>query len=151
MDGYLSHDGTLAKVDSAPTTMKENTVRRGSPYRAGNADRARWGAASHSKHGRHTLLIDADGIANVPVESNGAPVTPICLARRWSPILTTTIAISVYRFKQLAGRCGSHPVGGAATLTEGAIGYRKFKVISGQKRWRYCGCVTVATRRLARK
>ncbi len=38
-----------------------------------------------------------------------------------------------------------------ATLTEGAIGYRKFKVISGQKAMAYCGCVTAATRRLARK
>ncbi len=74
VDGYLSHDGSLAKVDPAPTTMKGNTVRRGSPYRGGNADRAWWALHCTQNMGGTRLLIDADGIANVPVESNGAPV-----------------------------------------------------------------------------
>ncbi|MFP1497771.1 fimbria/pilus outer membrane usher protein [Escherichia coli] len=39
-----------------------------------------------------------------------------------------------------------------ATLTEGAIGYRKFgRISSGKKRWRSCVCKMAAIRRLARK
>lgn len=34
-DGYLSHDGSLAKVDLSANYHEGNTVRRGSPYRAG--------------------------------------------------------------------------------------------------------------------
>ena len=54
VDGYLSHDGTLAKVDLSANYHEGEYRSAGIAFGRGNADRARWGAASHSKHGRHT-------------------------------------------------------------------------------------------------
>lgn len=94
VDGYLSHDGTLAKVDLSANYHEGEYRSAGIALQGGATLTAHGGALHRTQNmGGTRLLIDADGIANVPVESNGAPCTPICLARRWSPILTTTIAI----------------------------------------------------------
>ncbi len=150
MDGYYSHDGTLAKLISVPTTMKGNTPQQGSLYRRGNVDRSRRGAASYTKYGRSRLLIDADGVANVPVEGNGSPFIPTCSAKRWWQMLMITTAPGLYRFEQTAGKRRSHEISVQATLTEGAIGYRKFAVISGRRRWQCCACRMAAIRHLGR-
>ena len=93
MDGYLSHDGSLAKVDLSANYHEGEYRSAGIALQGGATLTAHGGALHRTQNmGGTRLLIDADGIANVPVESNGAPVYTN-MARRWSPILTTTIAI----------------------------------------------------------
>lgn len=53
VDGYLSHDGSLAKVDLSANYHEGNTVRRDRLTGRGNADRAWWGPAPYPEHGRH--------------------------------------------------------------------------------------------------
>ncbi len=48
-------------------------------------------------------------------------------------MLMITTVTRLYRFEQTTGKRRSYPIGGPGKLTEGAIGYRKFAVISGEK------------------
>ncbi len=72
------------------------------------------------------LLIDADGVANVPVEVMVPPFIPTCSAKRWWQMLRLLPQPGLYRFEQTAGKRRSTKSVVQATLTEGAIGYRKF-------------------------
>ena len=104
VDGYLSHDGSLAKVDLSANYHEGEYRSAGIALQGGATLTAHGGALHRTQNmGGTRLLIDADGIANVPVESNGAPVYTNMFGK----------AVVADRFKQPAGRCGSHPVGGA--------------------------------------
>lgn len=80
------------------------------------------------------LLIDADGIANVPVESNGAPVYTNMFGKAVVADINNYYRNQAYiDLNNLPEDAEATQSVVQATLTEGAIGYRKFKVISGQK------------------
>ncbi len=128
--------------------MKGNTPQQGSLTGRGNVDCSRRGAASYTKHGGTRLLIDADGVANVPVEGNVPPFIPTCSAKRWWQMLMITPQPGLYRFEQTAGKRRSHETVVQATLTEGAIGYRQFAVIVVRRRWQCCACRMAAIRHL---
>ncbi len=118
--------------------MKGNTPLRACRTGRRNAYCPRWRTSPYPEYGGTRLLIDADGVADVPVEGNVLLFIPICLVK---PSFLTSITIpqsGVYRPQQTAGKRRSNPVVVQATLTEGAIGYRKFAVITDKKRWRCC-------------
>ncbi len=96
------------------------------------------------------MLIDADGVADVPVEVTVLLFIPICLVK---PSFLTSITITAIRrisTDKLPENAEATQSVVQATLTEGAIRYRKFAVISGQKAMalRY---KTAAILRLAQK
>ncbi len=138
VDGYYSHDGRWRRLTSARTTMKGNTPLRAVVTGRRNAYCPRWRTSPYPDMGGTRLLIDADGVADVPVEVTGQLFIPICLVR---PSFLTSILLpqsGVYRPQQTAGKRRSTQSVVQATLTEGAIGYRKFTLSVVKKRWRCC-------------
>ncbi|MDW4772914.1 fimbria/pilus outer membrane usher protein, partial [Escherichia coli] len=75
VDGYYSHDGTLAKVDLSANYHEGQYTSAGISLQGGATLTAHGGALHRTQNmGGTRLLIDADGVANVPVEGNGSAV-----------------------------------------------------------------------------
>ncbi len=74
VDGYYSHDGSMAQVDVSANYHEGQYT--GGDFTPGRGDAHRAGGALHRTQnmGGTRLLIDADGVAGVPVEGNGAAV-----------------------------------------------------------------------------
>ncbi|HDJ8171999.1 TPA: fimbria/pilus outer membrane usher protein [Escherichia coli] len=80
------------------------------------------------------LLIDADGVADVPVEGNGAAVYTNMFGKAVVSDVNNYYRNQAYiDLNKLPENAEATQSVVQATLTEGAIGYRKFAVISGQK------------------
>lgn len=88
------------------------------------------------------LLIDTDGVANVPVQGYGSPVA----SNRFGKAVISEVS-SYFRnsaridLDNLSEQAEATRSVVQATLTEGAIGYRQFSVVAGLK--------AIATIRLA--
>ncbi len=134
MDGYYSHDGTLAKVDLSANYHEGQYTSAGDLYRAGNVDRS-WRALHRTQNmGGTRLLIDADGVANVPVEGNGSAVYTNMFGKAVVADVNDYYRNQAYiDLNKLPENAEATKSVVQATLTEGAIGYRKFAVISGEK------------------
>ncbi|MFP1452429.1 fimbria/pilus outer membrane usher protein [Escherichia coli] len=78
-------------------------------------------------------MIDADGVAHVPVEGNGQLFIPICLRPSFLTVNNDHRNQAYIDLNKLPENAEATQSVVQATLTEGAIGYRKFTVISGQK------------------
>lgn len=147
VDGYLSHDGTLAKVDLNANYYEGQYQSAGISLQGGATLTAHGGALHRLQNmGGTRLLVDADGVGGVPVQSNGAPVYTNMFGK------AVIGDVNSYYRNQANIDLNNMPENAEATqsvvqatLTEGAIGYRKFSVISGQKRWPYCVYATAAT------
>lgn len=80
------------------------------------------------------MLVDTDGVANVPIKGIGAPI----ISNRFGKAVVGDIS-SYYRNKAqidlniLPDNVDAQKSVVQATLTEGAVGYRHFAVVSGQK------------------
>lgn len=135
VDGYLSHDGSLAKVDLSANYHEGEYRSAGIALQGGATLTAHGGALHRTQNmGGTRLLIDADGIANVPVESNGAPVYTNMFGKAVVADINNYYRNQAYiDLNNLPEDAEATQSVVQATLTEGAIGYRKFKVISGQK------------------
>ena len=80
------------------------------------------------------LLIDADGVADVPVEGNGAAVYTNMFGKAVVSDVNNYYRNQAYiDLNKLPENAEATQSVVQATLTEGAIGYRKFAIISGQK------------------
>lgn len=80
------------------------------------------------------LLIDADGVANVPVEGNGSAVYTNMFGKAVVADVNDYYRNQAYiDLNKLPENAEATKSVVQATLTEGAIGYRKFAVISGEK------------------
>ncbi|MCV5063018.1 fimbria/pilus outer membrane usher protein, partial [Escherichia coli] len=80
------------------------------------------------------LLIDADGVVGVPVEGNGAAVYTNMFGKAVVADVNNYYRNQAYiDLNNLPENAEATQSVVQATLTEGAIGYRKFSVISGQK------------------
>ncbi|EFE5324542.1 fimbria/pilus outer membrane usher protein [Escherichia coli] len=80
------------------------------------------------------LMIDADGVAGVPVEGNGAAVYTNMFGKAVVADVNNYYRNQAYiDLNNLPENAEATQSVVQATLTEGAIGYRKFSVISGQK------------------
>ncbi|MCG3100566.1 outer membrane usher protein [Enterobacter sp. DRP3] len=134
-NGYFTHEGDIAQVSA-------NTSFRGSDYSAygvslqGGATATLHGAALHrtGNLGGTRMMVDTDGVSGVPV-GGGSGVTRSNL---FGKAVVSDVS-SYYRnsinvdMDKLSDDVDATRSVIQDTLTEGAIGYRKFGILSGQK------------------
>lgn len=133
--GYYSHEGDIAQVD-ANATYQEGDYSSVGLNIQGGATATLKGAALHRTNliGGTRILLDTDGVANVPVSGYGSTVS----SNRFGKVVLADIN-NYYRnslsidLNKLPDNAEAVRSVTQATLTEGAIGYRKFEVISGEK------------------
>lgn len=132
---YISHEGDSAKVNA-------NAIYQDGQYSSvgmslqGGVTATLEGAALHrsSTMGGTRLMVDTDGVAGVPVRGYGSTTS----SNLFGKVVVTDVN-SYYRNKAsidlntLADDAEVISSVTQATLTEGAIGYRKFEVIAGEK------------------
>ncbi|MFV3336567.1 outer membrane usher protein [Pseudomonas sp. NY15349] len=133
--GYLSHDGDQAQVVASASYQAGEYTSAGLSLKGG-ATITSHGAALHRSNvmGGTRLLIDTEGVAGVPVRGNGG----VTRTNRFGKAVVTDVN-SYYRnqasivLDSLAEDVEATQSVTQATLTEGAIGYRRFDVIAGHK------------------
>lgn len=135
VDGYYSHDGSLAQVDVSANYHEGQYTSAGISLQGGATLTAQGGALHRTQNmGGTRLLIDADGVAGVPVEGNGAAVYTNMFGKAVVADVNNYYRNQAYiDLNNLPENAEATQSVVQATLTEGAIGYRKFSVISGQK------------------
>ncbi|MHC2149044.1 outer membrane usher protein [Pseudomonas sp. 210_17 TE3656] len=133
--GYLSHDGDQAQVVASASYQTGEYTSVGLSLQGG-ATLTGQGAALHrsSVMGGTRLLVDTQGVAGVPVRGNGG----VTRTNRFGKAVITDVN-SYYRnqasieLDKLADDVEATQSTTQATLTEGAIGFRRFDVIAGHK------------------
>ncbi|MDY0926510.1 outer membrane usher protein [Enterobacter sp. CFBP8995] len=134
-NGSITHDGELAHLNANVSSQTGKSTTFGFNVRGG-ATATTKGAALHrsSNMGGTRLMIDTDNVANIPVSSGGLAVR----SNRFGKLVSTDVN-SYYRnsasldLNNLPDNVEAERSVVQATLTEGAIGYRKFAVIAGEK------------------
>lgn len=132
---YFTHLGDRAEVDANASYQSGDSNNFGLTVRGGMTATTK-GVALHRMNdmGGTRLLIDADGVADVPVESTGAVTRTNLFGKAVLGDLN-----SYYRsaasvdLDKLGDSVDVSNTVVQATLTEGAIGYRQFSVVSGEK------------------
>lgn len=135
VNGNFNHQGDLAQV-SANANYQEGSYTSVGLSLQGGATATTQGAALHRSGsiGGTRVLVDTDGVAGVPIRGNGSPVT----TNRWGKAVIADVS-SYYRNRvsidldTLPDNAEATRSVVQATLTEGAIGYRRFDVVSGEK------------------
>ena len=133
--GYYSHQGDMAQINANASYQagRYSAVGIGAQ---GGLTMAAEGAVLHRVNtpGGTRLLLDTEGVAGVPVRGYGSTV----LTNRYGKAVVADVN-SYYRNKasidldKLGDNAEATKSVVQATLTEGAIGYRKFAVIAGEK------------------
>ncbi|KFA84175.1 hypothetical protein N037_22160 [Enterobacter sp. EGD-HP1] len=133
--GYITHEGEIAE-------MSATAAFRGSDYSAfgmsmrGGMTATPNGAALHrvNAHGGTRMMVDTGGVSDVPVKGYGSPT--------WSNVFGKAVVSDMSSYYRTSVNVDLNKLGNnveatrsvvQGTLTEGAIGYRKFGVIAGQK------------------
>lgn len=133
--GYLSYQGDSAWV-STNMSYAMNQYRAVGFSANGGVTVTPKGGAFHrsSLAGGTRLLVDTDGIANVPIRGTGVPVKTNIFGKAvvndMSNYSRNNIQIDLNKLPDNADAQQSVQ---QATLTEGAVGYRHFNVLSGSK------------------
>lgn len=133
--GYLSHDGDLAQVVASSSYQAGEYTSVGLSVQGG-ATLTNHGAALHRSNtiGGTRLMVDTQGVAGVPIRGNGG----ITRTNRFGNAVVTDVN-SYYRnqvsvvLDSLADDVEAIQSVTQATMTEGAIGYRRIDMISGHK------------------
>ncbi|HGL4620255.1 TPA: outer membrane usher protein [Citrobacter koseri] len=133
--GYLTHQGDMAQVN-LNASYQEGQYRSLSASLQGGMTATTEGAAVHrnSRPGGTRMLLDTDGVADIPVKGFGASTR----TNRFGKAVVGDIS-NYYRNKlsvdlnQLPDNAEATRSVVQATLTEGAIGYRRFDIVSGEK------------------
>lgn len=132
---FYTHEGTLARVN-ANTSYQEGSYSSVGMSLQGGATATMKGAAMHRSNmiGGTRVLVDTDGVGDIPISGYGAPIR----TNRFGKAVVTDV--NSYHRNQLNIDVNKLPenaeVGRSvtqATLTEGAIGYRRFEVVAGEK------------------
>ncbi|RTF98624.1 outer membrane usher protein [Serratia marcescens] len=133
--GYYSHQGDMAQINANASYQagRYSAVGIGAQ---GGLTMAAEGAVLHRVNtpGGTRLLLDTEGVAGVPVRGYGSTA----LTNRYGKAVVADVN-SYYRNKasidlnSLSDNVEATRSVVQATLTEGAIGYRKFEVIAGEK------------------
>ncbi|MGN7442884.1 outer membrane usher protein [Pseudomonas lactis] len=133
--GFIAHDGDQAQVVASASYQAEQYTSAGLSLQGG-ATLTGEGAALHRSNvmGGTRLLVDTQGVADVPVRGNGGTTR----TNRFGKAVITDVN-SYYRnyasieLDSLPDDVEATQSTTQATLTEGAIGYRRFDVIAGSK------------------
>lgn len=133
---FVTHQGDLSRITANASYMRGQYSAVGASFNGGLTLTPNGGAFHRmSSMGGTRLLVDTDGISDVPIKGYGSPIT----SNRFGKAVVTELS-SYYRNKAsidlnaLPNDVDAQQSVVQATLTEGAVGYRKFSVISGQKR-----------------
>ncbi|WP_289995388.1 outer membrane usher protein [Photorhabdus laumondii] len=133
--GYFTHEGDIAKLTA-------NANFRGSEYSAmglslqGGMTATADGAALHRINmiGGTRMMIDADGVGGVPIRGYGSVTHTNIFGKAVVSDINSYYRSSVnVDVNQLADNVDATRSVVQGTLTEGAIGYRKFGMIAGEK------------------
>ena len=134
-NGYFRHDADWAQINASAGGQSGNYTSVALGIQGGMTA-TREGAALHrvAMPGGTRLLVDTDGVAGIPIRGYGAAL----LSNRYGKAIVADIN-HYYRnqvnidLDQLPDNAEALKSVVQATLTEGAIGYRKFDVIAGEK------------------
>ncbi|MEE4412056.1 MULTISPECIES: outer membrane usher protein [unclassified Serratia (in: enterobacteria)] len=135
LSGYMNHDGDVARV-TANASYQEGRYSAFAMSAQGGMTMTAEGGALHraGMMGGTRLLLDTGDVADVPVRGYGSTSK----TNAWGKAVVADVN-SYYRNKasidlnKLGDNAEATKSVVQATLTEGAIGYRQFDVISGEK------------------
>ncbi|MGF6191341.1 outer membrane usher protein [Serratia sp. 2723] len=135
LSGYYTHEGNMARL-SANTSYQEGRYSAFGMNAQGGMTLTPEGGAIHrvGVQGGTRMLIDTDGVPDVPVRGYGSTSN----TNAWGKVVLGDVN-SYYRNKasidlnKLGNNAEASNSVVQATLTEGAIGYRRFDVIAGEK------------------
>ncbi|HCJ6522341.1 TPA: outer membrane usher protein [Enterobacter cloacae] len=133
--GYYTHQGDMAQVN-ANASYQEGRYSSAGVSLQGGATATLKGAALHRSGtiGGTRMMLDTDGVADIPIGGYGA----VTRTNRFGKAVVTDVS-SYYRNRvsidvnKLPENAEATRSVVQATLTEGAIGYRRFEVIAGEK------------------
>ncbi|MBJ2078379.1 outer membrane usher protein [Serratia ureilytica] len=133
--GYYNHEGDMARVSANASYQEGSYSAVGFSAQGGMTLTAEGGALHRAgTTGGTRMLIDTNGVADVPVRGYGRTSR----TNAWGKAVIGDVN-SYYRNKasidlnDLGDNAEATQSVVQATLTEGAIGYRQFDVIAGQK------------------
>ncbi|MTD28400.1 outer membrane usher protein [Erwinia sorbitola] len=133
--GSYTHQGDLSQIGVNASYQEGHYTSVGLSLQGGVTATAK-GAALHraGSHGGTRILVDADGVAGIPIRGSGAATR----TNRFGKAVVSDV-ISYYRNRvsidldRLPDNAEVTRSVAQATLTEGAIGYRRFEVVAGEK------------------
>ena len=135
LDGYASHAGDIAEVSGNVGFQEGGYSAVGLSLQGGGTLTAKGGALHRiGMPGGTRLMLDTSGVENVPVRGYGDAT----MTNRYGKAVVTDVN-NYYRnsasidLNLLGDKAEAVKSVVQATLTEGAIGYRRFEVISGEK------------------
>lgn len=135
MDGYYSHEGALTDADFS-ADYEEGAYRSlGLSLRGGMTLTAKGGAFHRGNStGSTRMLVDTDGIADIPVSGSGSPTSTNVFGKAVVADISSYYRSQAHiDLDKLPEKTEATRSVVQATLTEGAIGYRTFDVVSGEK------------------
>lgn len=133
--GYLSHQGDFSDM-SFNSSFEGNRYRAAGASMRGGITATAKGAASHrvGAQGGTRMMVDTGGVSNVPVSNTGVP--------SYSNMFGKTVVGDVASYYRNSINIDLNKLGEdveatrsvvQGTLTQGAIGYRRFGIIAGHK------------------
>lgn len=133
--GFFTHRGDNAELSSNLSYQANRYTSLGLTARGGMTATLQ-GAALHRMNtpGGTRLMLDTQGVPDVPVRGQG----PTTRTNAWGKAVVPDVN-SYYRnrasidLQQLGDNVEATRSVAQATLTEGAIGYRRFEVVAGEK------------------
>ncbi|MTC34661.1 fimbria/pilus outer membrane usher protein [Providencia alcalifaciens] len=134
--GTYSYDGDRSQLNLSGTYIQDNQTTVSMQLKGGMTMTGEGGALhrNNSIKGGSRILVDTNGVADVPI-LNG--VTPVGTNRYGKAVITSVMDYNRNNLnidlKNVPDNAEALQSTQYATLTEGAIGYRKFNVITGQK------------------
>lgn len=134
--GMYNYEGDATQLNLSGTYIQDNQSALSMQVKGGLTMTQEGGALHRntSINGGSRILLDTNGVADIPVQTG---ITPIRTNRYGKAVITSVmdynrnnIRIDLNNVPDNAEAVQSTQY---ATLTEGAIGYRKFNVIQGEK------------------
>lgn len=135
LSGYYNREGDIARMSANASYQQDNFSAFGMTMQGGMTMTAEGGALHRAgRQGGTRMLIDTNGVADVPVRGYGSTSR----TNLWGKAVIGDVN-SYYRnnasidLNRLGDNAEATTSVVQATLTEGAIGYRRFDVIAGEK------------------
>lgn len=132
---FITHQSDLARLTANASYIHNQYSAFGLSVSGGVTLTAEGGGLHRiNTLGGTRMLVDTDGVANVPIKGFGAPITSNTFGKA-----VVGDVNSYYRSKaqidlnDLPDNVDAQQSVVQATLTEGAVGYRHFAVVSGEK------------------
>ncbi|MDE5204586.1 fimbria/pilus outer membrane usher protein [Citrobacter amalonaticus] len=133
--GYLTHEGDIAEVTATAAQQSNQYSSVGMSIRGGMTATAH-GAALHrmSVPGGTRMMVDTAGVSDVPVKGAGNNTRSNMFGKAVVGDVSSYYRNSVnIDMDALGDDVDTNRSVVEGTLTEGAIGYRKFGIIAGKK------------------